>query len=163
MDDKYFYSSENKDNKVHGWVCTDPPVGIWMITPSSEFRTGGPFKQELTSHVGPTMLSVSAYYMHCSYHNDKIAWTLLFNLRNPFPRLYLTELQTFVSRHYAGEDLDVRFQDGEPWTKVLGPVFVYLNTDSAAENDPSVLWNDAKEKVLYCSFYVSFHTTESFS
>ncbi|XP_019177548.1 PREDICTED: probable rhamnogalacturonate lyase B isoform X3 [Ipomoea nil] len=111
VDDKYFYSSENKDNKVHGWVCTDPPVGIWMITPSSEFRIGGPFKQELTSHVGPTMLS------------------------------------TFVSRHYAGEDLDVKFQDGEPWTKVLGPVFVYLNTDTAAENDPSVLWNDAKNKM----------------
>ncbi|KAJ4701498.1 Rhamnogalacturonate lyase family protein [Melia azedarach] len=64
VDDKYQYSCENKDIKVHGWICTDPPVGFWHITPSSEFRTGGPQKQNLTSHVGPTTLSVflSAHY-----------------------------------------------------------------------------------------------------
>ncbi|CAH9083492.1 unnamed protein product [Cuscuta europaea] len=111
VDDKYFYSSDSKDIKVHGWVCTGPPVGFWMITPSNEFRTGGPFKQELTSHVGPTTLS------------------------------------TFVSRHYAGEDLDVNFQDGNPWKKVLGPVFLYLNSDTAAESDPSILWQDAKRRM----------------
>ncbi|RAL45760.1 hypothetical protein DM860_009624 [Cuscuta australis] len=111
VDDKYFYSSECKDIKVHGWVCTEPPIGFWMITPSNEFRTGGPFKQELTSHVGPTMLS------------------------------------TFVGRHYAGEDLDVKFQDGEPWKKVFGPVFLYLNSDTAAKSDPSILWDEAKKKM----------------
>ncbi|KAF2285319.1 hypothetical protein GH714_042361 [Hevea brasiliensis] len=35
----------------------DPPVGFWMITPSNEFRVGGPTKQDLTSHVGPTVLN----------------------------------------------------------------------------------------------------------
>ncbi|KAH7669404.1 Rhamnogalacturonan endolyase protein [Dioscorea alata] len=42
----------------------DPPIGFWQITPSTEFRTGGPTKQSLTSHVGPTMLAmfVSAHY-----------------------------------------------------------------------------------------------------
>lgn len=30
-----------------------------MITPSDEFRTAGPIKQDLTSHVGPITLSVS--------------------------------------------------------------------------------------------------------
>lgn len=59
MDDKYQYSCENKDNKVHGWICFDPPVGFWQITPSNEFRNGGPFKQDLTSHVNPTTLAVS--------------------------------------------------------------------------------------------------------
>lgn len=34
-------------------------VGFWMITPSNEFRSGGPIKQGLTSHVGPTTLNVS--------------------------------------------------------------------------------------------------------
>ncbi|KAK6125887.1 hypothetical protein DH2020_040375 [Rehmannia glutinosa] len=58
VDDKYLYSCDNKDNKVHGWVSNDPPLGFWMITPSNEFRTGGPFKQDLTSHVGPTVLSM---------------------------------------------------------------------------------------------------------
>lgn len=58
MDDKYQYSCETKDLKVHGWISTNPPVGFWQITPSNEFRTGGPTKQELTSHVGPTNLAV---------------------------------------------------------------------------------------------------------
>lgn len=29
-----------------------------MVTPSNEFRSGGPVKQNLTSHVGPTTLAV---------------------------------------------------------------------------------------------------------
>ncbi|KAL0449599.1 UNVERIFIED_CONTAM: hypothetical protein Slati_1516300 [Sesamum latifolium] len=58
VDDKYFYSCENKDNQVHGWISSDPPVGFWMITPSNEFRTGGPVKQDLTSHVGPYVLAM---------------------------------------------------------------------------------------------------------
>ncbi|THG10935.1 hypothetical protein TEA_016494 [Camellia sinensis var. sinensis] len=58
VDDKYQYSTEDKDNRVHGWICFDPPVGFWQITPSNEFRTGGPFKQDLTSHVNPTTLAI---------------------------------------------------------------------------------------------------------
>ncbi|KAG9440115.1 hypothetical protein H6P81_020280 [Aristolochia fimbriata] len=57
VDDKYQFSQPNKDNRVHGWISDDPPIGIWQITPSNEFRAGGPMKQELTSHVGPTMLA----------------------------------------------------------------------------------------------------------
>ncbi|XP_061992390.1 probable rhamnogalacturonate lyase B [Rosa rugosa] len=60
VDDKYQYSADDKDIKVHGWISIDdqsPPVGFWMITPSAEFRMGGPFKQDLTSHVGPTCLT----------------------------------------------------------------------------------------------------------
>lgn len=59
VDDKYMYSMENKDNKVHGWISSDQRVGFWMVTPSDEFRVCGPVKQDLTSHVGPTVLSVS--------------------------------------------------------------------------------------------------------
>jgi rhamnogalacturonan endolyase len=59
VDDKYQYSCENKDLRVHGWISFDPPVGFWQITPSNEFRSGGPLKQNLTSHVGPTTLAVS--------------------------------------------------------------------------------------------------------
>ncbi|XP_020217483.1 probable rhamnogalacturonate lyase B [Cajanus cajan] len=66
VDDKYQYSCENKDNKVHGWISSDPtPVGFWLITPSDEFRHAGPVKQDLTSHVGPITLSmfVSTHYV----------------------------------------------------------------------------------------------------
>ena len=59
VDDKYQYSKENWDHRVHGWISGNPMVGFWIITPSDEFRNGGPTKQNLTSHVGPTCLSVS--------------------------------------------------------------------------------------------------------
>ncbi|GKA37010.1 probable rhamnogalacturonate lyase B isoform X1 [Tanacetum coccineum] len=111
VDDKYQYSTENKDNRVHGWICSDPPVGFWMITPSNEFRTGGPVKQDLTSHAGPVTLSM------------------------------------FFSTHYAGIDLGLKFRDGEPWKKVFGPVFMYLNS-VATEESPTWLWADAKEEML---------------
>ncbi|XVF61482.1 hypothetical protein PTKIN_Ptkin08bG0133200 [Pterospermum kingtungense] len=64
VDDKYQYSMENKDNKLQGWISDDNATGFWIITPSNEFRTGGPHKQDLTSHVGPTALSmfVSTHY-----------------------------------------------------------------------------------------------------
>ncbi|KAJ0984372.1 hypothetical protein J5N97_002728 [Dioscorea zingiberensis] len=64
VDDKYQYSTDNEDNKVHGWISSYPPTGFWLITPSNEFRTGGPTKQDLTSHVGPTSLTmfVSNHY-----------------------------------------------------------------------------------------------------
>lgn len=48
---------------VHGWISNDPLIGFWQITPSDEFRTGGPLKQNLCSHVGPTCLAVS-YFNH---------------------------------------------------------------------------------------------------
>lgn len=58
VDDKYMYSTESKDNTLHGWTSDDPRVGFWMISPSDEFRVGGPTKQDLTSHVGPTVLNM---------------------------------------------------------------------------------------------------------
>ncbi|CAN4126821.1 unnamed protein product [Withania somnifera] len=111
VDDKYFYANDNKDDRVHGWTGTNPPVGFWMIIPSDEFRTGGPYKQDLTTHVGPTVLSV------------------------------------FVSRHYAGEDLVIKFQQGETWKKVMGPVFLYLNSNASAKDNSSILWDDAKKRM----------------
>lgn len=61
MDDKYQYSIENIYNRVHGWISNDSQVGFWQITPSEEFKSGGPLKQCLTSHVGPTTLAVSFF------------------------------------------------------------------------------------------------------
>ncbi|KAH9320068.1 hypothetical protein KI387_021837, partial [Taxus chinensis] len=111
VDDKYQYSCENKDNRVHGWISFDPMVGFWKITPSDEFRNGGPLKQNLTSHVGPTTLAM------------------------------------FHSGHYAGDDLDPKFEDGESWQKVFGPIFIYVNS-VMKESDPLTLWQDAKQQML---------------
>ncbi|KAL3524990.1 hypothetical protein ACH5RR_013362 [Cinchona calisaya] len=111
VDDKYEYSKDNKDNHVHGWITSDFRVGFWVIFPSYEFKTGGPVKRELTSHVGATSLAI------------------------------------FYSRHYAGDTLiGLRFEDGEPWKKVFGPVFIYLNSNYLAEAKTSSLWEDAKEQ-----------------
>ncbi|KAL7254869.1 hypothetical protein ACSBR1_009090 [Camellia fascicularis] len=65
VDDKYQYSCESKDNQVYGWISDNPTVGFWMITPSNEFRTGGPHKQDLTSHVGPIVLSYPLCWGRC--------------------------------------------------------------------------------------------------
>ncbi|CAH9078339.1 unnamed protein product [Cuscuta europaea] len=130
VDDKYQYSCDNKDNKVHGWVSTNPPplVGFWLITSSNEFRSGGPVKQNLTSHVGPTTLAM------------------------------------FLSSHYSGEELTPKFEKGEPWKKVFGPVFVYLNATIKVDEDAFTLWDDAKEqmKVEVQSWPYSFPASEDY-
>ncbi|XP_020963650.1 rhamnogalacturonate lyase B-like [Arachis ipaensis] len=114
VDDKYQYSSNNKDIKVHGWISskseTNPAMGFWVIIPTNEFQSGGPLKQNLTSHVGPISLAM------------------------------------FLSSHYAGEDVVMRVQRNESWKKVFGPIFVYLNTSSENQLQPS-LWNDAKDQM----------------
>ncbi|KAK9930032.1 hypothetical protein M0R45_027091 [Rubus argutus] len=111
VDDKYQYSCENQYLQVHGWICMDPHVGFWQITPSDEFRSGGPLKQNLTSHVGPFCLAM------------------------------------FLSAHYSGEDLVLKLKQNEPWKKVFGPVFIYLNSASDAK-DSSPLWEDAKKQMI---------------
>lgn len=60
----------------------------------------------------------------------------------PFNLLF----QIFLSAHYAGQDLVPKFRAGEPWKKVFGPVFLYLNSTSAGD-DPFWLWEDAKIQV----------------
>ncbi|XP_059460108.1 probable rhamnogalacturonate lyase B isoform X2 [Corylus avellana] len=110
VDDKYQYSCEDKDLRVHGWISTDPLVGFWQITPSDEFRSGGPVKQNLTSHVGPYNLAM------------------------------------FLSAHYGGEDFVLKLKPDEPWKKVFGPTFIYLNSASDGK-DRLWLWEDAKNQM----------------
>ncbi|RCV36339.1 hypothetical protein SETIT_7G310700v2 [Setaria italica] len=109
VDDKYQYSLDNKDNVVHGWISSNhpSPMGFWVITPSNEFKSGGPMKRELTSHVGPTSLTM------------------------------------FLGTHYIGDDIVLNVGNGEYWKKVLGPVFIYLNS-SPKHGDLRALWQDAK-------------------
>ncbi|XP_057973688.1 uncharacterized protein LOC131161747 [Malania oleifera] len=127
VDDKYQYSCEFKDLLVHGWISSHPLVGFWQITPSSEFRSGGPLKQELSSHVGPANLAI------------------------------------FHSPHYVGVDLVLKFEANEPWKKVYGPVFTYLNSGSNG-SDKVQLWEDAKKQMMseVNSWPYSFPASEDF-
>lgn len=63
----------------------------------------------------------------------------------------------FLSGHYAGQDLNPKFRGGEPWKKVFGPVFIYLNSAPVGQ-DPFWLWEDAKIQVagLYIVLTVFF-------
>lgn len=61
----------------------------------------------------------------------------------------------FMSTHYAGEDIAMKFQQDEYWKKVLGPVYVYLNSHPSANTNPSILWNDAKQRV-FSTFHLFF-------
>lgn len=54
--------------------------------------------------------------------------------------------QMFHSAHYAGEPLVPKFGPDEPWKKVFGPVFIYVNS-VFGDGDPFWLWEDAKEQV----------------
>nr|GMD51549.1 probable rhamnogalacturonate lyase B [Ipomoea batatas] len=74
VDDKYQYSLESKDTNVHGWICPKPHIGFWVITGSSEFRSGGPIKQDLTSHVGPVALSALFRYISRKLMSAKFAY-----------------------------------------------------------------------------------------
>lgn len=57
--------------------------------------------------------------------------------------------QMFLSAHYGGEDLVLKLTEGEPWKKVFGPVFFYINSllDSDNNDPHSWLWEDAKQQV----------------
>ena len=52
----------------------------------------------------------------------------------------------FHSTHYGGNDLIMRFKNGEPWKKVFGPYLVHLNS-AHGKADPVVLWQQAKEQM----------------
>ncbi|KAK9930124.1 hypothetical protein M0R45_027179 [Rubus argutus] len=84
---------------------------FWQITPSEEFKSGGPLKQCLTSHVGPTTLAI------------------------------------FHSTHYSGEELIIQFGSNEPWKKVFGPVYFYLNSLVDGADPIQQLWEDAKQQM----------------
>ncbi|XP_065874800.1 probable rhamnogalacturonate lyase B [Euphorbia lathyris] len=125
VDDKYAYAMELKDSKVHGFVSShNPQVGFWLIRPSDEACTGGPMRQELTSHAGPIVLSM------------------------------------FTSTHYSGMDMDTEYRNGEPWKKVFGPNFIYLN--SVPSNDEYIpFWHDAKQQAEIEALHWPYDFVES--
>lgn len=52
----------------------------------------------------------------------------------------------FHGTHYIGEDIVASFIEEEAWRKVLGPIFIYLNSTSTL-SDVHNLWIDAKKQV----------------
>jgi len=52
--------------------------------------------------------------------------------------------QVFLGTHYTGIDIMLNLGDGEYWKKVMGPVFIYLNSSPNNGSDIRALWDDAK-------------------
>jgi rhamnogalacturonan endolyase len=146
VDDKYQYSLNNMDNVVHGWMTgSDPnPMGFWVITPSNEFKSGGPIKRELTSHVGPTSLTVSIQIPSTSSETERHCFIIKFNWWTELKTLWNDLYQMFLGTHYVGKYIVTQVGNGEYWKKVLGPVFIYLN--SSPLRDLRALWEDAKSQ-----------------
>uniref|UniRef100_M8CMB7 Rhamnogalacturonan lyase domain-containing protein n=1 Tax=Aegilops tauschii TaxID=37682 RepID=M8CMB7_AEGTA len=49
----------------------------------------------------------------------------------------------FMGTHYVGNDIVAKIKEGEHWKKVMGPVFIYLNSNPERGNFHT-LWEDAK-------------------
>lgn len=64
-------------------------------------------------------------------------------------------MQMFTSVHYTGKDLNTEYRNGEPWKKVFGPIFVYLNSISG-KNSYQALWANAKKQVCLVYAWVFF-------
>ncbi|KAI3832910.1 hypothetical protein MKW92_013118 [Papaver armeniacum] len=67
-------------------------------------------------------------------------------LKQDSPHMLVLILSVFLSSHYVGQDKLPVFGNGEPWKKVFGPVFLYLNSAPPSTNE-SALWDDANEQL----------------
>ena len=63
------------------------------------------------------------------------------------------KFQMFLSAHYGGEELVLKLNPDEPWKKVFGPVFFYLNSVPNG-TDPLSLWEDAKIQVFFIYLFI---------
>ncbi|XP_078152272.1 uncharacterized protein LOC144547480 [Carex rostrata] len=111
VDDKYQYSLDNKDNQVHGWISDNLSTGFWVITPSNEFKTGGPLKQDLTSHTGPTSLAmfIGGHYVGRDIHfsvQDGEYW------KKTFGPIFIY-LNSNSNKKHSGNTYDLLWQDAK--------------------------------------------------
>ncbi|MGA2232828.1 MAG: polysaccharide lyase family protein [Tepidisphaeraceae bacterium] len=64
VEHKYDYAAVQYTTPAYGWAGTKSHVGVWMVTPSNEYMSGGPTKVELNAHLDgnedgyPTLLNV---------------------------------------------------------------------------------------------------------
>jgi len=116
VEHKYDYSANQFDVLAWGWSSTTKHVGFWFINPTDEYLSGGPTKYELSAHRDAT------------FTND---------LNAPAPPCLLNYWR---GSHYGGSEC--RIQQGETWTKVIGPFLIYCNSGDS----PNAMWQDALQQ-----------------
>lgn len=113
VEHKYDYSAVQFETPAWGWSSTTHHIGLWFINPTIEYLSGGATKVELSAHRDAT------------FGSDPNA---------PAPP---TLLNYWRGSHYGGSSCVI--QQGEEWTKVVGPFLIYCN----AGQTPDAMWHDA--------------------
>jgi rhamnogalacturonan endolyase len=113
VEHKYDYAAVQFQTPAYGWSSTREHVGMWLVTPSYEYMSGGPTKVELTAHPDATFTD---------------------SLTDPAPPVILN---VWKGPHYGGTALDV--PQGEEWRKTIGPFLLYANSAPT----PDAMWRDA--------------------
>ncbi len=113
VEHKYDYSANQFETLAWGWSSTAKHIGFWFVNPTDEYLSGGPTKYELSAHRDAT------------FGNDPNA---------PAPP---TLLNYWRGSHYGGSECSVN--QGEAWTKVIGPFLIYCNSGDT----PNAVWQDA--------------------
>ena len=116
VEHKYDYSANQFNVLAWGWSSTTKHIGFWFINPTTEYLSGGPTKMELSAHRDAT------------FGDDPTA---------PAPPCLLNYWR---GSHYGGSTVSV--DQGEHWTKVIGPFLIYCNNG----NTPDAAWKDALER-----------------
>ncbi|KAG6389057.1 hypothetical protein SASPL_150516 [Salvia splendens] len=128
VDDKYQYSCDNKDSHVHGWISSNPHIGFWVITPSDEFRAGGPIKQDLTSHATSTSLAVCLFQFDFGVRlRNGERWKKVFG-----PVFMYLNSDSIKTRMQFGQTLRAAQETKKwPYDFPLSPDFPHLNQRGA--------------------------------
>ena len=113
VEHKYDYAAVQFDTPAYGWSSTREHVGLWLVTPSYEYMSGGPTKVELTAHPDATFTD---------------------SLTDRAPPVILN---VWKGPHYGGTLLDL--PQGEEWRKTIGPFLLYANS----EPTPDAMWHNA--------------------
>jgi len=99
---KYDYSKFIGEDLIHGIAGNG--LGLWLIQPGREYVSGGPLRQELTTHQdSPQTLP----------QNNVVLWMLQGN-------------------HFGGADIEIG--EGEKWSRFYGPAFIYANAGGAVDD-----------------------------
>jgi rhamnogalacturonan endolyase len=109
---QYLYAASYFEERAYGWASDDKRVGLWLINPSAEYIGGGATNTDFLTH------------------RDNPPST-------PFAPCILN---FWKSSHFGNGTVPIG--EGEHWTKVIGPMFIYCNNGA----DPMAMWKDAKAK-----------------
>lgn len=107
---QYLFAASYFEERAYGWASTKKNVGFWLINPSAEYIGGGATKTDFLTH-----------------RDNPPA--------NPFAPCILN---FWKGSHFGGGT--VPLAQGEHWTKVIGPMFLYCNDGTEA----LAMWKDAK-------------------